>query len=295
MGKNAEKTDTSSQGKDDTSTDNSASAAQEPDGTPTASPEAASPITIEADTLRLDNSTQEGRFVGNVTAVKDATQLYADEMIVYITELPDGGNDVEKIEIFGNVKIINETQTVTGDKGLFLNLEQFAKIEGDPGKKARIEDTAQNLVLEAPVVEINLETNKVSAKRESTPEDEKTDGGSERIRMELGTDSTQSMFGTDVKEKDEEERFIVTEKTLETLQEADVPDDVVEDLSLLQDREFLGQDTFMEEVGKRIGADSADKYKKLLLKYAKVEEERSDEKNLPSVTIQPDAISTSQD
>ena len=29
-------------------------------------------------------------------------QLYADEMIVYITELPDGGNDVEKIEIFGN-------------------------------------------------------------------------------------------------------------------------------------------------------------------------------------------------
>jgi len=40
--------------------------------------------------------------------------------------------------------------------------------------------------------------------------------------------------------------------------------------------------------------ENADKYKKLLLKYSAVEETPNTQ-NLPSVTIQPDTISTSQD
>lgn len=267
------------------------------DESPETGEEKKSPITIEADNLRLDNSAQQGRFSGDVAAVSGTTTLSADEMIVYITELPEGGNDVEKIEIFGNVKIINETQTVSGDKGFFWNLEQQARIEGAPGEKARIEDSAQNLVLEAPVVEIDLASNKVTAKKEREmekegAEEETPEGGSERIRMTFGTDETQSMFGNGTPEE-AIDRYIVTEKTLGNLQEADVPDEILEDLALLQDREFRGEDAFMEGLEKRIGSDNANKYKKLLLKYSKVEENNNGE-DLPSVTIQPDTLNTSQ-
>ncbi len=290
FGKNTEQTETNPQGEEASS--DSVEASSEADASE-ASADNASPLTIEADSLRLDNVKQQGHFTGNVVTVKDATQLYADEMLVYIIELPDGGTDVEKIEIFGHVKIINETQTVTGAKGLFLNQEQYAKIEGEPGKKARIEDTAQNLVLEAPVVEINLETNEITAKTDPNAEDGNTEGGSERIRTVFGADDTQSMFGIDPS-TEEGERFIVTAKTLETLREADVPDEVLEDLALLQDREFIGQEAVMEEVKKRIGAENVDKYEKLLLKYSEVED-LSDEQNLPSVTLQPDKITIPQD
>ena len=295
FGNTAEPTETGTQEEEESLSPDSSSVSAETSDTPETSAENVSPVTIEAESLRLDNSLQQASFSGNVVAVKDVTQLYADDMLVYITELPEGGNDVERIEIFGNVKIVNETQTVTGDKGFFWNQEQRARIEGDSGKKARIEDTAQNLVLEAPVVKIDLATNQVTAEK-VTPitAEEQPEGGSERIRMEFGTDETQSIFGAEAPEEEEEERFIVTEKTLEMLEEADVPDEVLEDLTLLQDREFQGEDAFMEGLEKGIGVDYTDKYKKLLLKYSKVEE-LVDEKDLPSVTIQPDNIGDSQE
>ena len=298
FGKNTDTTEGHAQDDEKVQTSEPGSDSAETDASDT-SADKTSPITIEADSLRLDNSVQQGRFSGDVVAVKDATQLYADEMIVYITELPDdGGNDVEKIEIFGHVKIINETQTVTGDKGLFLNQKQYAKIEGENGKKARIEDTAQSLILEAPVVEINLETSEVTAKKErdaeeSTGDEGEAARGSERIEMVFGTDETQSMFGEDVP-KDEGERFVITERTLETLKDADVPDEILEDLTSMQDREFRGEDTFMKELEKRIGGDNADRYEKLLLKYSKVEESDNTQ-DLPSVIIQPDTIDSPKD
>ncbi|PID58025.1 hypothetical protein CSB45_04870 [candidate division KSB3 bacterium] len=245
-----------------------------------------SPTTIEADDLRFDNKAQQARFRGEVTVVNDTTKLFADEMIVYITQLPEGGNDVEKIDVSGHVKIVSETQTVTGDKGFFWNIRQRATIEGRDGRKARIEDSAQDLVLEAPVVKIDLATNKVTATQ--------AEGGGERIRTTFGTDESQLMIGpgTSGESEDTIERYIVTKNTLKTLKDADVPDDVLDDLSLLQDREFRGKKAFLEGLKKRVDAELLDRYKKLVLKHSRVERS-SHEQDLPSVTIQPDTLDTS--
>jgi lipopolysaccharide transport protein LptA len=139
-----------------------------PDATPTpggilAFDQSSAPIAIEADTLKLDNPSQKATYTGNVVAKKGIMEIRADEMIVYITRTKETGDDVDKIEVAGNVRIIQENTTVTGDTGVFLNKEQKAVIEGTAQKKARIEDKTQNMILEAPVIEVSLGTNNIRA------------------------------------------------------------------------------------------------------------------------------------
>ncbi len=150
----------------------------EAEQTPTAentAEEESSPIVIVADTLKLDNLKGFATFTGNVTATQQITELNSDEMKVYIARFQEGENDVEKIEVVGNVRIIQETTTVTGEKGMYHNQEQYARVEGSSRKKARVEDKTQNLILEAPVIEIFLATNTIRAQREEE--------GEERVKM----------------------------------------------------------------------------------------------------------------
>jgi lipopolysaccharide transport protein LptA len=139
-----------------------------PEATPTpgsllAFDQSSAPIAIEADTLKLDNPNQKATYIGNVIAKKGLMEIRADEMIVYITRTKETGDDIDKIEVAGNVRIIQENTTVTGDTGVFLNKEQKAVIEGTAKKKARIEDKTQNMILEAPVIEVSLGTNNIRA------------------------------------------------------------------------------------------------------------------------------------
>lgn len=127
--------------------------------------EEASPIVIVSDKLKLDNSSGLGTFIGKVTATQLTTELNADEMKVYLIKTDDGENDVEKIEVFGNVHIVQGTMTITGETGYFQNAEQYAQVEGSAKKKARVEDNAQNLTLEAPIIKLYLDTNKIEAVR----------------------------------------------------------------------------------------------------------------------------------
>jgi lipopolysaccharide transport protein LptA len=122
----------------------------------------ASPVVIESDVLRLDNQT--ATFTGNVIATQDNSKIWSDEMIVYITATEEAENDIEKIEVFGNVQIIQESITITGEKGLYIDGEQYVRVEGSSGKKARAEDKQQNMILEAPIIEVFLETNTIKAK-----------------------------------------------------------------------------------------------------------------------------------
>ncbi len=127
--------------------------------------EEASPIVIVSDRLKLDNSIGIGTFTGSVTATQQTTELTSDEMKVYLTQTEEEENDVEKIEVFGNVRIVQGTTTITGDEGFFQNDEQFAQVEGSAKKKARVEDKAQNLLLDAPLIKMHLDTKKIEAVR----------------------------------------------------------------------------------------------------------------------------------
>ena len=68
-------------------------------------------------------SQQKAVALGNVEAVdKDGNKLYADKMIAYfIKEKEDSSNlTLDKVDIFGNVKIVTKDATVTADKGTYL-------------------------------------------------------------------------------------------------------------------------------------------------------------------------------
>jgi len=124
----------------------------------------ASPIVVESDVLRLDNSSQKAIFTGNVIVTQDNSKIWADEMIVYLTGTEETQDDIEKIEVSGNVRIVQESITITGEKGVYINGEQYVKVEGSSEKKARAEDKKQNMILEAPIIEVFLETNTIKAK-----------------------------------------------------------------------------------------------------------------------------------
>ncbi|MBD3308514.1 hypothetical protein GF339_18960, partial [candidate division KSB3 bacterium] len=165
--------------------------------------EEASPIVIVADQLTLNNPEQLATYTGDVEATQKATQIFSDEMYVYIVETEDGGNDVEKIEVMGNVRILHENTTVTGDSGVYITSDQYALVEGTSKQKARAEDTIQNMVLEAPVIEADLATNTIKARGVTTvldnqaqetqeqetqdQETQKPEGGT-RVRTVIGTD-----------------------------------------------------------------------------------------------------------
>jgi lipopolysaccharide transport protein LptA len=140
------------------------------------------PIVIESDTLKLDNPNQKATYTGNVVATKGLTEIRADEMIVYITKTPEAEDDVEKIEVFGNVRVVQESTTITGEKGVYLNKDQQAMIEGTAQKKARAEDKIQNMILEAPVIEAFLATKTIKAKG-STVE---SPGQGQRVHSVIG-------------------------------------------------------------------------------------------------------------
>ena len=154
-----------------------------------------SPVVIVADKLKLDNPAQQAVFTGNVVATKDITEISSDEMIVYIERTQEAGDDIEKIEVNGNVRIIHETTTITGEKGEYLSKEQYARVEGSQKKKARVEDKAQNMILEAPVIEAYLATNTIKAQGAIKTElNSQKEGG--RIRTEFGTDENESVPDT---------------------------------------------------------------------------------------------------
>ncbi len=249
------------------------------------------PIVVVSETLRLDNKAKKARFTGDVIATKDVTELQADEMIVYITKTAEGGDDVDKIEVFGHVKITQETTIVTGEEGFFLNQDQYVKVIGNKRKKAHVEDKSQNLVLEAPVIEVYLETNTINATGgvgETSAGEEKGEGsGSQRIRTEFGTDEGASLFEEAPAEN--EETFTISAKTLELLKSEGVPKSVLDELELLKNQEFSSEKEFVRAIEKQIGIDNASKYQKLILKHSssKAKEDAAKRAAFPSVTVYP--------
>jgi hypothetical protein len=71
-------------------------------------------------------------------------------------------------------------------------------------------------------------------------------------------------------EKLDEDSFKVTEQSLQNLKSKDVPDDVLEKLKSLENREFTGEEKFLGIVKRTIGDEQAVRFKSLILKHAKV-------------------------
>lgn len=116
--------------------------------------------------------------------------MYADEMVVSITKNEAGEDDIDRINVAGNVRIVQEDTVVTGEKGFFLNQDQYAEVQGTPKQKARAEDKAQNMALEAPIIEAYLDTNTIKARGATTvlesPQQE------QRVHTVIGGDESET-------------------------------------------------------------------------------------------------------
>lgn len=79
-------------------------------------------ITAE-DSITYYPQQQKAIALGNVTAVdKEKNTLYSDKMIAYFVKENSKAQNLtlQKVDIFGNVKIVTKDATVTADKGTYL-------------------------------------------------------------------------------------------------------------------------------------------------------------------------------
>ena len=249
---------------------------------------AAIPAVITSKMLRLNNAEQRAIFTGDVIARKMPTELRADEMIVYITKTADNRNDIEKIDVTGHVKVTHETTVITGETGEFLNQTQKATVRGTPEKKARVEDSAQNLTMDALIITADLATGEIGAKTAATqvePEGEAKEPGKERIHMQFGVDGEQSML--DQPPAAPSPTFIITDEALAKFRQEKIPDAVIEKLSPLKNQVFSREADFIKALDGAIGKEQTTKYQKALLKHSAKIEETAGKGDHPSVTIYP--------
>ncbi len=80
-------------------------------------------------------------------------------MLVYINSAEEAEDNIERIEILGNVRITKENIIVTGEEGEYISSEQKAVIKGTAEKQAHAEDKTTHRILNADIIRVFLATN----------------------------------------------------------------------------------------------------------------------------------------
>jgi lipopolysaccharide export system protein LptA len=75
-------------------------------------------VDITADAMEIQDDRNTAIFTGNVRAIRGNSTLYADRLVVHYRKVkkPDGGEKTEVTDFVatGNVRIVDEQQTITG-------------------------------------------------------------------------------------------------------------------------------------------------------------------------------------
>lgn len=87
------------------------------------------PIQIKSNELQTDNKTNTATFIGKVVARQGDVTIYSDKMIVY---KGTQGDDVDKVEVFGNVRIVQENRIGTGGHGTYLSKTGKITLDTNP-------------------------------------------------------------------------------------------------------------------------------------------------------------------
>ena len=90
-----------------------------------------STVPIEVDSERMELRSKENIIVfsGSVVSRRADVNLSCDRLVVYMTE---GGEDVEKIEAQGNVRIRKGDILVAGERAVFIPAQESFLITGQP-------------------------------------------------------------------------------------------------------------------------------------------------------------------
>ena len=98
-------------------------------------------IRIKANQLEVDDKANTVTFIGLVNAVQGKTILTCDKMVIYYTKKSEapttdtanqGGREITKIHVIGHVKVVQEDKTATGRQGLYELAAKRIELWGDP-------------------------------------------------------------------------------------------------------------------------------------------------------------------
>jgi lipopolysaccharide export system protein LptA len=90
------------------------------------------PIEITADSLVVRQQDNLAVFSGNVNAVQGALTLRADELqVLYGGEGGAGSQSIRRIDAVGNVVVVSEEQTASGDRGSYDPAGELITLEGN--------------------------------------------------------------------------------------------------------------------------------------------------------------------
>lgn len=87
------------------------------------------PITVKSNEMNADNKGKTAVFFGKVVAKQGDVTIFSDKLIVSYAEK---GGDVEKIEAFGNVRIVQLNRTGFSDQAMYESSSGRVVMTGSP-------------------------------------------------------------------------------------------------------------------------------------------------------------------
>ena len=74
------------------------------------------PIQIKSNELHTDNAVRTATFIGRVVARQGDVTIYSDKLVIHYSS---NDKDVDKVEAFGSVRIVQENRLSRGNAQLF--------------------------------------------------------------------------------------------------------------------------------------------------------------------------------
>lgn len=90
------------------------------------------PITIKSNELTADNSGMTATFSGKVVAKQGDITIFSDKLIVNYSEK---GGEVDKVEAFGNVRIVQLNRTGIASEAIYESHNGRIILTGEPNPK----------------------------------------------------------------------------------------------------------------------------------------------------------------
>jgi lipopolysaccharide export system protein LptA len=87
------------------------------------------PINIKSNELVADSKGRTATFIGKVIARQQDITIYADKLVVYYSEQ---GGDVDKVEAFGSVRIVQQNRVGTAGHAVYINKEGKISLSDNP-------------------------------------------------------------------------------------------------------------------------------------------------------------------
>jgi len=87
------------------------------------------PIEIKSNELQADTKARTATFLGKVVAKQDTITIHTDRLVVRYAEK---GGDVEKVEAFGNVRIVQENRIGTAQHAVYNTKDGKIVLTGLP-------------------------------------------------------------------------------------------------------------------------------------------------------------------